>query len=95
MDFFVNLFFNSSNNSMPPLEMAMPYENNSNIPKGVKKTTKGLEYVTPGRFIIELNTKPVENPEIVPIMIPTTGINITNDILKLFKNIANSSMLLI
>ena len=91
-DFFVNFFFSISKNKIQPREIASPYETNSKIPNGVKKITKGLEYVTSDKFIIELNTKPVENAEIVPITRPMTGINITNAIFRLFKNIPNSSM---
>src|SRR4029079_4322311 len=93
--FFVNFFFSISKNKIQPREIASPYETSSRIPKGVKKITNGVECTLSDRFIIELNTRPVENPEMVPITRPMIGINITNAIFRLFKNIPNSSMSLI
>ena len=80
---------------MPLLEIAIPYDTSSKNPNGVKKIIRGFEYVTEAvvdTSNIELNTKPVEKPEIVPIIMPTTGINITSAIFRLLKKILNSSI---
>ena len=76
---------------MPLLEIAIPYDTISKIPNGVKKIIKGFEYdatAPPDASNNELNTKPVEKPEIVPIAIPIIGINITNAIFRLLKKIS-------
>ena len=41
----------------------MPYDINSKIPKGVRKTINGLGYCTFDKFVIELKINPVENAE--------------------------------
>lgn len=95
-DFFVNFLLTNSIKIIPPLDIAKPYEISSKTPKGVKKMISGLRtkllLLVTEIFIIELNTNPVENPEIVPITIPITGMNITKAILRLLKNIPNSSI---
>jgi hypothetical protein len=70
----------------------MPYDTNSKIPKGVRKTIRGLGYWTVDKFVIELKINPVENAEKPPITIPAKGINITKAILRLFKKIPISLM---
>lgn len=95
-DFLVNFLLTNSSKRIPPLDIAKPYEISSNTPKGVKNIISGLRtrllLLVTDIFIIELNTNPVENPEIVPIAIPITGMNITKAILRLLKNIPNSSI---
>src|SRR3989337_2721641 len=92
IDFFDTLFFKISYKKMPPLEIAKPYDTNSKIPKGVRKTINGLAKLALDRFTIELNINPVENAEKLPTTIPKTGINITKAILMLFKNMPISSI---
>lgn len=94
-DSLVNFLLTNSSKRIPPLDIAKPYEISSKTPKGVKNIKSGLRtrlLLGTDTFIIELNTNPVENPEIVPITIPITGMNITKAILRLLKNIPNSSM---
>ncbi len=81
MDFFDMLFFKISNKKIPPLEIAKPYDTNSKIPNGVRKTIRGLAKLTLDKFTIELKINPVENAEKLPTTIPITGINITKAIL--------------
>ena len=88
-------FFKISYKKMPPLEIAKPYDTNSKIPKGVRKTINGLAKLALDRFTIELNINPVENAEKLPTTIPKIGINITKAILRLFKNMPISSILCI
>jgi hypothetical protein len=92
IDFFDTLFFKTSYKKMPPREIAKPYDTNSKIPKGVRKTIKGLAKLESDKFTIELKINPVENAEKLPTTIPKIGINITRAILKLFKKMPTSSM---
>ena len=92
IDFLDILLFVISYRKIPPLESAMPYDTNSKIPNGVRKTISGFGYCTFDKFVIELKINPVENAEKPPITIPAIGINIAKAILRLFKKIPVSLM---
>jgi hypothetical protein len=91
-DCFDTLFFKISYKKMPPLEIAKPYETNSKIPNGVRKTINGLAKLASDKFTIELKINPVENAEKLPITTPKIGTNITRAILRLFKKMPTSSI---